>query len=368
MSPKKKILVAAGSSGGHIFPAVSFIEALKESYPEIEVLLLLPRENILKDKTGIPCPVKYLSVPVLSLKFNLHNLKGLLKLFNACLEAMAVNIKFKPDLVVGFGSLICIPIVLCAWLFRVKTIIHEQNVIPGKANKFLSLFCDKIAISFKETEKYLRFKRKLVYTGNPIRRSLIKIEKNKALEFFGLAEDKFTILVFGGSQGSQHINEDFFKFVATKDIRERLQVIHLSGEKDYAQLNQDYANLGAKARVFPFLDAISYAYSAADLILSRAGAGTIAEITYFRIPAIIVPYPHAHGHQIANARILGQHGTARLIEDSQFNASVLEKVLVPLIEETGKLEIMRRGYDSFIQGDAAKNLASMVMANEESHA
>jgi UDP-N-acetylglucosamine--N-acetylmuramyl-(pentapeptide) pyrophosphoryl-undecaprenol N-acetylglucosamine transferase len=362
-----KILIVSGSSGGHIFPALSFIEALKEKPHPPDMLLILPRENILKNTTVVPCPVEYLSIPVFKPGFTLSNLKGLLKLFNAGLETIYISLKFKPDIAVGFGSLICVPVVLSAWFFRVKTVIHEQNVIPGKANKFLAIVCDKVAVSFKETKDYFKEKRKIVYTGNPLRKSIIKIDKKKALDFFGFEEDKFTILIVGGSQGSRRINQEFLKFAASQTVKGQLQVIHLSGEKDYSQLKQDYAGLGIKVKLFSFLDSMEYAYSASELVLSRAGAGTITEIIYFKIPAIIIPYPYAHKHQLANAEILEKYGCAIIIEDSKLNAGSLKQALVPLVDNRNKLESMRRGYDNLFKPHAAKNLADLVMAEEETY-
>lgn len=362
-----RILVVTGSSGGHIFPALSFIEKLKNA----EVILVLPRgtknyllESIERYKIAHPDvirEIKYISLSPLSLSFNLKNIKAVLKLISSFLEAIVILISFNPDIVIGFGSLISFPLVLCAWVFRIHTVIHEQNVIPGRANRFLYRISDKFAVSFEETRDYFKKKAgRIVLTGNPIRKQLVKADKAEAGDFFGLDKDKFTILVLGGSQGSQRINREFLKFISAQT--NNIQVIHLSGSQDYDLLRDSYKDLCMPVKLFSFLEPIQYAYSLADLIISRAGATTITEIIYFRIPAVLIPYPYAYEHQLVNARVLENKGCCFIIKDNELSADSLDRVLEPLIDNPQALEKMCLSYNVFPAVDADELLVKEVMS------
>jgi len=265
--------------------------------------------------------------------------------------------------VVGFGSIVCIPLILFAWLFRIKTLIHEQNLIPGRANRFLARFSDRIAITFEGSRDYFgNSRRKTVLTGNLVRGELKRIDKDKALIFFGFKPGKFSVLVMGGSSGSHRINEEFLSFVSKTKYRNNLQVIHLCGQQDGNWLRQGYKNLGVDARVLGFLSQMHYAYSACELVICRSGATTITEIIFFQLPAIVIPYPFAYGHQAANARVLTDNGCAVLIKDSELNPSLLKETIENLIDDPDRIRVMRSRYKTILQPNANDLLVSQVMS------
>ncbi len=357
-----RIVVVSGSSGGHIFPALSFIESLKQKCYGTEVLLILPA-NAIKGVVAVSCPVKYLTILSFSLKLDSKNLKAMLDSITGSCQAFLLLLKFKPDAVVGFGSFSSLPVIFFAWLLRIKTLIHEQNVIPGRANKLLSKITDKVAVSFQESSAYFHVdRRKIILTGNPIRRELSFVGKPQALDYFGLAQDKFTILVAGGSQGSHSINMEFAGFLSRFRGKSNIQVIHLSGKKDYEFLNSVYKNSGVAVKLFAFLDPMQYAYSACDLIVSRAGAATITEVINFKIPAVLVPYPYAYQHQSANARVLQRKGCATVINDKDLNPLILEKVIEPLVDHPENLRKMRDSYSGGFLLDSPGLLADAVVS------
>jgi UDP-N-acetylglucosamine--N-acetylmuramyl-(pentapeptide) pyrophosphoryl-undecaprenol N-acetylglucosamine transferase len=252
--------------------------------------------------------------------------------------------------------------ILFAWFFRIKTLIHEQNVIPGKANRFLAKFCDKIAISFAETRKYLKgYERKTVLTGNPMRRDLIRMDKAKALDFFGFKEDRLTLLVMGGSQASHRINTAFFKSLSELAADHKLQVIHLCGQKDFDSLDYGYKDLRINYRLTPFLKEMQYAYSASDLAVCRAGATTVSELIFFKLPAVIVPYPFANAHQMANALVLEEKGCALIVEEALLDSGRLFEILRSLIGCPKKIAGMLLGYDSLGVNDANKLLVENLI-------
>jgi len=348
-----KILVATGKSGGHVFPALAFIDALCEKYKDIEALLILPKRSIIIPVKNSKFKVRYICVSSFRAGLDFKNIIGVFNILRCSLESLFILLDFRPDVVVAFGSLSCIPIVILAWLFRINILIHEQNVIPGRANMFLARFSDRIAISFKASEGYFgRYRNKVVFTGNPIRPELTRIDKKTALEFFGLKESKFTILIMGGSQGSHKINMAVIDAVSKLSNKATLQFIHITGVYDYEKLANRYKELDIDVKLFDFLYPMQYAYSVADLAICRCGATTIAELISFALPAIIIPYPYAYGHQMANAKVLEEKGAALVIRDEELDSGVLKKNIEYFRDNPQCMAKMRLAYGSFFESNA----------------
>lgn len=371
-----RVIAVTGASGGHIFPAVGFLERLKTQVPDLEACLVVPRKSVLggegEDSGFVVHPeLSWCRVHEISLSSGTRNsvakiISLLSDLARGTVESLMIILKFKPDVVVGFGSLSSIPLVLLGWLSRSTTLIHEQNVVPGKANKFLAKFVDRIAISFRESEKFFKWqKRKLILTGNPLRQSISRRDRQDARKILGLKEDKFTLLVMGGSQGSHRLNFAFLEALENLPDRERLQVIHLSGAGDFTALSQAYAHKKiSQVRLFRLLEDISLAYSTSDLVISRAGATSIAEIIFFNLPAVIIPYPYAGAHQQLNALILKERGTALIIEEGSLEQGKLAQTLEMLLNSPGRLQQMRSNYKGFTLPDANKLLAEQVIYSQ----
>lgn len=360
---KIRILVVAGSSGGHIFPALGFLDTLKERNRDIDVLLVLPKKNIMKQVGSLGYKTRYVALSSFKLTLDFKVFGSIFNLLKGSLESLFIVSIFKPDIVVGFGSFTSFPFIMLAWLFRINNLIHEQNVIPGKANKFLARFADRIAVSFAETKDHFKsYPKKIIVTGNPIRKAIDRIDRNKALDYFNFSRDKFTMLVMGGSQGSHRINMAFLKAASQIPDKSKFQVIHLSGAHDYDSLKQGYKDSKVNIRLFGFLDAMQYAYSACDLALSRAGATTISEIIFFKLPAIIIPYPFAFKHQLDNAEILKKNGSAIVIQDEALDdIEALKQKLDEFINDTDRIRMMRLGYDAFPAAEASNLLVDEVL-------
>lgn len=358
-----KILVVTGTSGGHVFPALSFLDTLKDKYKRIDTLLVVTKRV---RKSWIPLDnykVRYLSFSPIEFSFNFRNIVAILRFFKGSLESIFIMLEFRPDIVVGFGTIDCVPLLLLAWVMRLKTLIHEQNVSPGRANRLLARFADKIAISFDQTQEYLKdYRKKIILTGNPIRKELKKIDRRQALNFFGFKEDKLTILVMGGSHGSHRINAGFLKAVSLLSDTHKLQSIHITGIKDYELIKDGYKNLNVNSGVFIFLNAMQYAYSACDLVVSRAGATSITEIMFFGLPAILIPYPYAYKHQLNNARALEKMGAAIIINDNDLDSDLLGKNIESLIERPDKLKDMRSCYNGVLKLCAAELLVKEAIS------
>ncbi len=328
-----KVLVVTGASGGHIFPALSFLDACKKRPDCLETLLVLPRVSIKRHLDLSGYQTAYISVSAIGRKVSFKNTAALVRLFRAFLESLIILIRFRPKLVVAFGSIVCVPVVVLARLAGARVMLHEQNVMPGKANMFLARFAHRIGVSFEKTTIFFKdFRDKIVVTGNPLRAGLVRIEKKKALEFFGFAAAAPTLLVMGGSQGSHRINFIFLEALAAMPERGALQVIHLTGSGDLETVQDRYRTLKINARAFAFMEAMEYAYSACDFVVSRAGATTLAELMFFGLPALIIPYPLAGAHQRENTFVLAENSGAVIIEEQELSALGMRQVITDFLK------------------------------------
>ena len=363
MAEELKILVVTGASGGHIFPAGAFLESLRRECDNIDALLVLPRRSNLGDFNLESFDREYISVSNFGAPLSLKSLFAFWDFLKSIIESLFIFLRFHPNIVVGFGTSVSVPVVFWAWLFRIKILIHEQNVIPGRANRFLSKFSDLIAVSFAETAEYLANSRdKIVITGNPIRRGLRRYKREEALSFFTLKRDKFTILVFGGSCGSHRVNTIFLESITGIPKKDEIQVIHLAGKNDCEFVINEYRKSNIDSRVFVFLKEMHYAYSVADLVVCRAGATTLAEIISYRIPAVLMPYPFAYRHQMANAKSLENRGAAVVFDEASMNSSILKKELEGLINNRLRLDSMISSYRDF--GDSEEAPADSRLVKE----
>ncbi len=357
-----KILIACGGTGGHIYPGLSLYNILKKRQPESRILLVLVERAISFNIVTEELPHIYISLPQPRLKLNLQIHYVILKLLKGILQSLRIIVNFKPHLVVGFGGYASFLLVLFAWVFRIKTVIYEQNVIPGRANRLLSYITKKIAVSFKETEDYFGINAsKVEYTGGLLRPNLNRVLKSYARVSLGLTQDKFTILIMGGSQGAHKINIVAFSAISLLDDKTKFQIIHLCGAKDHSFLYNGYRDLGIEARVFIFLKQMQYAYSAADMVISRAGAVSISELAYFGLPSILIPYPYICAHQVENAKYLFKDNAAILLEEKSLNPGVLMQKILELSNNQDLRESMSKNILKFSNTKANERLADLVM-------
>jgi len=354
-----RILAVAGSSGGHIYPAQAFLSALKGLRPEAKVLLVLPEKHIPIDTCDPALAVRHVSVSSFTAGTAFGFLRWGLNFFKGIFESLRLVIEFKPDLAVGFGSIAGVPVIIFARCMGIRTLIHEQNVAPGKANQLLAAFADRIAVSFCESKAFFKnYEKKVTLTGNPLRKEIFKIPRKEALDFFGLGADKFTILVTGGSQGAESINAGFLNACLRLEDKNNFQVIHLCGGRAREELVKRYQQAGIKALVFSFLKEMRYAYSASSLVVSRGGAIAVSEIAFFGIPAVIIPYPYAREHQALNAGVLVKRGMASVMLDDELGTAKLFGILKSAIAGNQKAAKAPLGGPGCFFPDAAQRLAT----------
>jgi len=361
-----KILMAAGGSGGHIFPAIALAKELKKSIPDIGIMFIgsdkeLDRRIFEKERLDFKLissnKFPYKASPAI-IAFTLKFLVDLFKVF-------FILLKYKPDAVVGFGGYVPCPVLISASILRIPKVVHEQNVSPGRANKLMFTLADKVAISFEETKRFLgKDMHKAVFTGNPIRikdfmNGDIRAGKDVCVRKFGLDVSKFTILVVGGSEGAHALNETFTEALSNLDDRlvSSLQVIHITGVKDYEWAIKVYEDLNAAVRIFSFIDRIEEAYGAADLVITRAGASAIFEVAFFGKPMILVPYKFAMSHQMENAHVFFSRGAAIELDESKLSSEVFKEALTGLLNDRSRLEKMAECVKRLSVPAAAENLA-----------
>ncbi len=321
-----RVIISAGGTGGHIYPALAIINKIKEKEPNSKFLYIGTTDRMEKDL--IPSlGIDYVGVEMKGLdrKNPLKNIK-VLSMYNAAKKKIREEIKkFNPDVVIGVGGYITVPVILSASKLKYKTVIHEQNSIPGVSNKFLSRYVNKVLISLPGSMEFFN-KKKTVYTGNPRSEEIINIKSIDKKEL-GLSKNKKLVVIVMGSLGSATINKkekEMVKDFSNKDY----EVILITGEKYY----DDYKkiNVPENVKVYPFLKNFINVIKEADLIISRAGASTISEITAIGLPSILVPSPYVtNNHQYKNAKELEDNGCAKILLEEDFDSSHL----IPMIDE-----------------------------------
>lgn len=366
-----KAIVTGGGTGGHIYPALAVARGLLEKDWEV---LFVGSTNSLESRL-IPeegLPFQEIEVAPLSRKINLKLFSTLGKTVKGVFQARKIIKSFKPDAVLGTGGYVTGPVLLAASLLKYPTIIHEQNVYPGLTNRLLARFVDIIALNFTDAERYFpdRIKRKIKVTGNPIRDIIMKKTRQEGINGLGLLNNRKNILVFGGSQGALSINNSMVEVYKTYQESRVVQIIHLTGEKNYQsiieKLEKESINLDkiTHFKLMPYLKKIELAYAVADLIIYRAGATGIAEITARGIPAILIPYPYAaENHQEYNARTLEKHGAAIVIEDRELTGEKLVKNIKNLLENKEVLSKMAVNSKLLGKPEARDNLVRLVEEN-----
>lgn len=365
-----RVLITGGGTGGHIYPALAIANGIKTQFPETEILFvgnakgleaeIVPREGF-----------AFRSVTVEGLPRKLTRVfkvvKAFLKTFKGGLEAYKIIKDFKPTVVVGTGGYVCFSVVMIAALFKIPTIIQEQNALPGRTNRVLSHVVSKVAVTFPESIKYFSKKADIIVTGLPVREEIFAAHRDSGLAAFGLEKSKFTILGVGGSQGARSLNAAMVDIIEKASAEKNLQIIHVTGQSGYEDtvgtlkargLEQD--NL-KNVQVKPYLHNMADALAAADLVVCRAGATTIAEVTARALPSILIPYPYAaNNHQEYNAQALVKSGAAIMILDKNLNGNKLWEEIGSLAANKIKLSQMAEKSGALGKPEALKNLVQMI--------
>lgn len=358
-----RIIVSGGGTGGHIFPAISIANAVRERWPDSEILFV-GAEGRMEMERVPAAGYRIIGLPVAGFnrKNLLKNISVLFKLLKSVRAANKIIADFRPDIAVGVGGYASGPILKAASSKGIPTLLQEQNSYAGVTNKMLAEKATTICVAYEGMERFFP-KEKIVLTGNPCRQDLVISEENRRLgyEFFHLDPSRKTILMVGGSLGARTLNASLV--AALPDIaRSDVQVIWQCGKyyyEDMSRLERE-GRLPANVRLYDFLSRMDYAYSVADLVISRAGAGSISELCLLQKPVILVPSPNvAEDHQTKNALALVRKDAAVIISDADAPSKLFATAL-SLVHDDDRLKAMSLNIGRLAQRDSAKRIVDEI--------
>ena len=310
-----RIVIAGGGTGGHLFPGIAIAQEFAARNAGTEVLFVSTgnsfERSVLSDT---PFGLQTISAEGIKSRDFARQLKAIRKVPGGIIGSIRILKKFRPHLVIGVGSYSAGPVVFAAWLMNTRIVLHEQNARPGITNRILAGFATRIFISFEDRQGCFS-PQKTVITGNPVRRNLLKRPAGKTPQ-----EKAFTVLIIGGSQGAHAVNLAVRESLIHLRERDSYYFIHQTGARDLEMIKAAYRRRGIRSKVAPFFRKMDSLYREADLIICRAGATTIAEITAIGKGVIFIPFPFAaDNHQVANARMLCRHGAAEMIQEHELS-------------------------------------------------
>lgn len=332
-----KVIVVAGGTGGHIYPAIAIINKIKEKEENVEFLYIGTTDRMEKDvipKLGIP--FEGIEMKGLDRKHLFSNFSVLSKFNKAIKKSKKLIKEFQPDIVVGAGGYITAPVLYAAHKCHIPTLIHEQNSIPGLSNKFIGNFSDCICVSLPNSLELFP-KEKVVYTGNPRSEEIIQAQV-MSREEIGFSKDKKLVIIVMGSLGSTTMTDKIKELIPNFNNKD-YQVLVITGKNYYEQYKD--IPVSDNVKIVPFMDNLIQLMKDSDLIVSRAGASTIAEITAIGLPAILVPSPYVtNNHQYKNAKELEDHGACRIVTEDDFSSKTIIKEIEDLFDHPDQYEEM----------------------------
>lgn len=354
-----KLVMAGGGTGGHLFPALALAEEFKKKVPDVEIIFMGGKGGL--EERVVPLHgyrLEVFDVEGIKRRTGLKRIKAIGKAARSTVRALGLLRSIRPDGVIGSGSYSSAPVVMAARLLGIKTAILEQNALPGLTNRLLGKVVDRIYIAFDQAKEFFP-PRKTLLAGNPIRRDIIEGAGDGNGKGNGNGHKRFSVLVFGGSQGATAINTAFLD--ATEyltDIWPALRVVHQAGEDGYQKARESYRRKNLKVELHKFIDDMAAVYRSSDLVVCRAGATSIAEITALGIAPILIPYPFAaDDHQTVNARCLAEAGAAVMIKQDKLTGSSLAGAIRSLYENPAELKSMRENVKKFGRPGAGEKIA-----------
>ncbi|MGD7008516.1 undecaprenyldiphospho-muramoylpentapeptide beta-N-acetylglucosaminyltransferase [Metabacillus sp. 84] len=357
-----KIAVSGGGTGGHIYPALALIKEMKKKNPSAEFLYIGTENGLEKgivEREGIP--FKAIEITGFKRKLSLDNAKTVMRFLKGVQTSRKYLKEFKPDAVIGTGGYVCGPVVYAAAKLKIPCVIHEQNSLPGLTNKFLARYADKVAICFEEARRYFPGN-KAVMTGNPRASEVAGVNGEKGKLSAGLKPGKKSVLVFGGSRGARPINKAILEVLPDLEKKD-YQILYVTGEVHYNQVAEEAKTLGFPENVIikPFIHNMPEVLAGTDLIVGRAGATSIAEITALGLPSILIPSPYVTAnHQEVNARSLSDKGAAVLMLEKDLTGKSLLSEIDSIMKDEAKLMNMRTASSEIGMPDAAARLAEVL--------
>jgi UDP-N-acetylglucosamine--N-acetylmuramyl-(pentapeptide) pyrophosphoryl-undecaprenol N-acetylglucosamine transferase len=351
------MLIAGGGTGGHVFPGIALAEEVVTRHPGNDVVFVGTARGL--EATVVPeagFPVELIDVKGLKGKGFMGVLLNLLLIPGAFLQSWRILRRWRPDVVVGVGGYASGPVVLMAWLLRIPTAVQEQNAVAGLTNRLLGRFVEAAFTAFPEAARLFPA-RKVYQLGNPIRRTLMENFMRPEVD-----HDRPRVLVFGGSQGAHALNMRVLEALPhLADLRETIKITHQTGARDREYVEKGYRACGFVPDVREFIHDMSAAYAESDLVVCRAGATTLSELTVCKKPSILVPFPAAaDNHQVVNARSLADVGAAVMIEEKDLTGELLAAEVRSILAHPERREQMSRAAGRLGSPQAAKEIADVL--------
>lgn len=364
-----KIIITGGGTGGHIYPGISLAKELQKRDSRNEIIFvgsdrgmeseIIPREGY-----------QYFPIKVRGIKREmcLENIYAILLFLGSLIGSYKMIRKIKPDLVIGTGGYVSASVAFISSIIGVPTFIHEQNAIPGITNQILSLTSRIVFLSFLESRRHFWRKGKTVCLGNPVREEIWKGDREKIIKEVGMKKNKKNILLFGGSKGARVLTNTFLSCVdlINDSFWNSWQVLIISGKEEFSEVKKTLTNSKYEEIIYvlPYLYEMENAYELADLVICRAGATTVAELTAKGLPAILIPYPYATGdHQLYNARFLEKRQAAVIISQQKLSEDKLASEISRLLSEEKHLKILAHNSKKLGNRKAAEEIINSIYQN-----
>lgn len=359
-----KVMIAGGGTGGHVYPGIAVAEELHEARHDAEIVFVGSRRGL--EAQAVPeagFRIRYIWSRGFPRRAWWRWPLAIVANTAGFIQALWLVLLERPDVVLGAGGYVSAPVSVAGWLLGRPVLLQEQNSIPGLANRLLSMIASEVHLSFVEARSYFRRKDHLKVSGNPVRKHILNGDRATAIREFGLVEGKPIVFIFGGSLGAHRINEAALEAMRRLKGRVEVQFILQTGRQDYERVKATVEKEQLPARVMPFLTRIHMAYAAADLVVCRSGAMTLAEIAACGTPAILIPYPYAaHNHQVVNAGNLVDRGAAAMILDRELNGERLGNEIAHWLSDRQGLSRMSANARTFNRPDAALKIVRSLEA------
>lgn len=354
-----RIVISAGGTGGHIYPALSVLERLKKEVTDLEVLYIGTKsrmESEIIPARGIP----YEGIEIYGFTKNvLKDIKNVYCIHNSYKRCVKLLNDFKPDIVLGFGGYVTYPVLKAAKKLKFKTFLHEQNSIVGKTNRVLAKDIDLVAVSFLSTMEKFKNAKKVIFSGNPCGEAAVTAKEIKKSDI-GLDNKKKLVIVVAGSLGSSSMNDKIKDFLLLSR-RGDYQVLYITGKKYYDEIVKD-TKFAPNVKVLPYLDNLAGLMKNADLMITRAGASTMSEILAIGLPSIFIPSPYvANNHQYYNAKEIVDQNAGIMIEEENLDGKELFDTVEELLNHSQKYEIMKMNLKNLGRSDSSGVIVREIM-------
>ncbi len=360
-----RLIFAGGGTGGHLYPAIAIADKVKELLSPkmaVEIIFVGTKRGIeYRVRETLGYPLHLINIRGIARSLTLSNLAVPFLIISAMLKARSLVKSFRPHVVVGTGGYVSWPVLRAASGQKITTVLQEQNSFPGVTTRQLAPHATRIYLGFGKAAELLKTSGEMIDTGNPVRSSISKGNREEALKTFGLDPNKKTILVIGGSQGARSINQAVLQGLQNSKVPEGYQLVWQTGKRDYTEVS-DAAGAKAKSHaLFPFESRMELVYAAADVAIARAGAITLAELEACALPSVLIPYPHAAGdHQRKNAEEFARQGFATVIDENELGSKDPLAEAIALLG-SGRAAQMR---ETMRQMNAKRSPAVDIIAND----